>query len=144
MKTPPTQTGGFIALISILILSAVLLATTLSLAQFGIANRFFILNLEQKTASKKMAEACVQIARIKVYNDPTYTVTTPFSVTIAGSSCNIYSVYVPTGGSNTTIKTTAINGDTISNLCVVVNNTTGDFSSWKEAANFSGDRTACP
>jgi hypothetical protein len=121
---------GFIALISILILSAVLLATTLSLAQFGIANRFFILNLEQKAVSKKVAEACVQIARIKVYNDPTYTVSTPVSVAIAGGTCNIYTVTV--SGSNSSIKATSQNGDTISNLCVIVNNTTGDFTTWKE------------
>ena len=127
---------GFIALISILILSAVLLATTLSLAQFGIANRFFILNLEQKVSSKKLAEACVQIARIKAYNDPTYKVGTPVSVSIAGGTCSIYSVTANTpvsGQSN--IKTTAQDGETISNLCVVVDNTNGDFISWKELKN---------
>ena len=134
MKARHTQTGGFIALISILILSAVLLATTLSLAQFGIANRFFILNLEQKTASKKMAEACVHVVRIKAYNDPTYTISTPTSISIAGATCTIYAVTVT--GSNTTIKTKATNGDASTSLQVVENNTTGDFTSWQEVVTF--------
>ena len=96
--------NGFIALISILILSSVLLASTLALAQFGIANRFFILNLEQKSMSSKRAEACVEIARIKAYNNPSYT-TSAMSVTIGGGTCTLTSVAV--SGNTTTIKATA-------------------------------------
>ena len=138
-KKPNDQTGGFIALISILILSAVLLTSTISLAQFGIANRFFILNLEQKNASKKLAEACVQIARIKIYNDPAYTVSAPLSIGIAGSTCRIYTVAA--NGTVTEIRTTAHNGAAVSNLCATVNNTTGDFVSFKEMPNITD---TCP
>ena len=129
-----TNENGFIALISILILSAVLLVTTLSLAQFGIANRFFILDLEQKAASENIAEACIHIARIKAYNDPTYTITTPVSINIAGGSCAIFSVSV--SGVNTTIKTRATSGNSTTNLLVVVNNTDGSFVSWEQVGFF--------
>lgn len=129
MKKPSSQ-PGFIALISILIISAVLLATTLGLAQFGIANRFFILNLEQKASSKKLAEACVHIARIQAYNDPLYTRTTPLSVPVANGSCDIISI--TPNGSETAIVSRARTGDAITNLSVVVDNTDGDFLSWEE------------
>lgn len=124
---------GFIALISILILSSVLLASTLALAQFGIANRFFILNLEQKSMSEKRAEACVEIARIKAYNNPTYT-TSATSVTIGGGTCTLTSVAV--SGNTTTIKATATEGDTVSNLLVTVDNTTGNFTTFSEVGSF--------
>jgi len=125
---------GFIALISILILSAVLLVTTLGLAQFGIANRFFILNIEQKSASNRLAEACVHVARIKTYNDPTETITSAVSVPVADSTCTI--IALTPVGSNTTIKAKGQSGDAVTNLVVVVDNTTGDFTSWTEVSSF--------
>lgn len=115
-----------------MILSAVLLVTTLGLAQFGIANRFFILNLEQKASSKKLAEACVHIARIQTYNDPLFVRDTPLEVPIgdAGAKCTIVSV---TPNSNeTTLETSAQTGEAITNLSVLVDNTDGDFLSWEE------------
>jgi hypothetical protein len=128
--------NGFIALISILILSAVLLVTTLGLAQFGIANRFFILNLEQKASSKKLAEACVHIARIQTYNDPLLVRNTPLEVQIgdAGAKCTIVSI---TPNSNeTTLETSAQTGEAITNLSVLVDNTDGDFLSFEEIPTF--------
>ena len=68
MKRTSSKTNGFIALISILIVSSVLLVTTLSLAERGIAHRFFLLKHEQKSMSEQLAEACIHIARIKAYH----------------------------------------------------------------------------
>jgi hypothetical protein len=125
---------GFIALISILILSAVLLVTTFGLAQFGITNRFIILNLEQKASSEKLAEGCAYIARIKAYDDPTYTITTPFSIDIAKGSCTIYSVEI--SGNNSTIKVRADVAGAMTNFVVIVDRTTGDILSWEEVSSF--------
>jgi hypothetical protein len=136
-----TATSGFIALISILIVSAVLLATTLGLAQFGLANRFFIMHLEQKAASKNLAEGCVQMARIQAYNDPSYTDSLK-DVDIAEKTCTIHSV--TNSGSATTIKARATEGESISNLCVVVNNTDGSFTSWKEVPKLTNTANSCP
>jgi len=134
MKTSPAQ-SGFIALISILIISAVLLATTLSLAQFGIANRFFILNLEQKAASEKLAEACVHIARISAYNDPTYRVIPADNgyIEIAGGGCEIYSVSTNSG--ITIIEATASSSEAITNLSVETD-ANGNFTKWQEVSKF--------
>lgn len=126
--------SGFIALISILIVSAVLLATTLSLAQFGIANRFFILHLEEKVVSEKRAEACVHIARIAAYNDPLYEVSTPTSIQVADGTCNIVSVEADNDKS--TIEVTAESNGATTNYLVVVDNTDGTFLSWNEVETF--------
>jgi hypothetical protein len=106
------------------------LATTLSLAQFGIANRFFILALEQKATSEKLAEACVHIARISVYNDPAYVVDTPFAIDVAGGTCTIHSI--STNGTEATIKIKAASGKSFTNLSVTINPIDGDFLSWEE------------
>ena len=106
-----------------------LLATTLSLAQFGIASRYFILDLENKRASEKLAEACVQIARINVYNDFSYSVTRPgIKINVAGKECVIASV------SSGTITTQATSSNSITNLAVKVNSN-GDFTEWRELSN---------
>ena len=132
---------GFIALISILIISAVLLVTTLGLAQFGIANRFFILNLEQKSSSEKLAEACVHIARIQTYNDPLLVRNTSLEVPIGDGGAKCFIVSIAPNGSETTLKASAQTGEAVSNLCVVVNNTNGDFISWKELSKITD---SCP
>ncbi len=124
--------NGFIALISILILSAVLLVTTLGLAQFGIANRFFILNLEQKASSKKLAEACVHIARIQAYNDPLLVRDVPLEVQIGDDGAKCLIVSIAPNGSEATLETSAKTGEAVTNLSVIVDNTDGDFLSWEE------------
>jgi len=128
--------NGFIALISILIISAVLLATTLSLAQFGIANRYFILDLELKTVSKKLAEGCVEMARIQTYTDPSYTVlsTSPTLVPLAGKTCTIR--LVSRSGNNATIETVGISGSAVTNLRVTLDTRTGNYLSWTELPSF--------
>lgn len=139
MKKHSTQ-SGFIALISILIISAVLLATTLGLAQFGIANRFFILNLEQKTDSKRLAEACVQIARIYAYNDPARVVAPADNkyIKLTNGGCVIRSLSTDVSSHEVTIETIATSSDAITNLSVLVD-TTNDaysFKSWREVPRF--------
>jgi hypothetical protein len=125
---------GFIALISIMIMSVVLLATTLSLAQFGLASRFFILDLEHKSASEKLAEACVHTARISVYNDPLYNPTSPVTIPVGDKSCTILSVQP--NGNQSLVKVTATSGTATTNMQVLIDNTNGDFVSWNEVPTF--------
>ena len=99
---------GFIALISILILSSVLLASTLALAQFGIASRFFVLNLEQKAGSQKLAEACLELMRIRVYNNPSDTGLDTY--TIADGECTVESVNTNGNGNFSTVQVSAAVG----------------------------------
>lgn len=124
--------NGFIALIAIISMSVVLLTTTLSLAQFGIANRFFILNLEHKIASEKLSDACVHVARVSVYNDPLYTVSSahPVVIPILDSFCTITSITY--SGNESTIEVEAIQKDAYTQYRVVVDSSNGEFLSWEE------------
>ena len=134
MKRTSSKTNGFIALISILIVSSVLLVTTLSLAERGIAHRFFLLKDEQKSMSEQLAEACIHIARIKAYNDSGYTISVPESFPIGEETCSIHRV--TQAGNETTVEANAQVGHTITNLRVVLNHTQGDFISWEEVPRF--------
>jgi hypothetical protein len=129
-----TRQQGFIAFISILILSAALLVTTFGLAQFSIANRFIILNLEQKSSSENLAEACVHIARIKTYNDQTFSILSPQIINLTSGSCTINSLSVDEV--TTTIEVQATDHEATSNFIVKVNNSTGDFISWTQVTSF--------
>jgi len=64
---------GFIALISVIVITLVLLGTTASLATKGFLDRFNILEGEAKEISAGLAAACVESAQIKVARDSTYT-----------------------------------------------------------------------
>lgn len=98
---------GFIALISILILSSVLLASTLALAQFGIASRFFVLNLEQKAGSQKLAEGCLELMRVKVYNNPSYQTGPLDPYSMANGECRVMSVSANGSANYSTVRVSA-------------------------------------
>lgn len=115
--------------------SVVLLATTLSLAQFGLASRYFMLDLENKNESEKLADACVHIARIMVYNDPSYTTTAARTVSVGAEECTIMSIQNGVG-SNRVIRVRAAVRNAVTNLEVSVNSSTGAFTTWNELAAF--------
>jgi hypothetical protein len=129
-----TRQDGFIALISILVVSAVLLTSTLSLAQFGIANRFFVLNLEQKTTSAKAAEACLQMMRVKVYNNPNYTSNTRTTYTFPSTSCDVISA--TSSGSVSSVRVSGKSGDAVTNLWALIDNNTGSTTRVLEYGSF--------
>ena len=125
--------GGFIALISVIILGFVLLATVLMLGNRSIGTRFLLLDLERKDQSRALAEGCVQVAIIAIVNDPAYCVnsisclTVPsVFVSVGSGTCTIVSV------SSGTIKTTASVSGATTNLVVEWDITNERISSWKE------------
>jgi hypothetical protein len=137
MNTPHHNSSrGFVALISIIMLSVVLLATTLSLAQFGLANRYFLLDLENKNRSEKLAEACVHMARISIYNDPLYDENS-LTIPVGDDECTIVSVDAdsPSSGEST-IQARGQSNDSITNVEVVITASNGEFQSWREVSSF--------
>lgn len=131
---------GFIALISVLIISVTLLGAVISLAQYGIMNRYALLYLEHKAASYSLAEACVERARILVVNNPDYNNTTPETKNVSGATpilgnpeCTIHSVLAdnPSAGESW-IRTTAEWNDARTNLSVQVDQDTGNITYFKE------------
>lgn len=63
---------GFVALISVIIITLILLVTTTTLSLTGFLNRFNILEGEAKEISTGLAAACVESAQIKIARDSTY------------------------------------------------------------------------
>lgn len=127
---------GFIALISILILSFVLLVAVLSLAQFGITSRLFLLDLENKSASEQLAAGCVQVAIIATVNDPLYTLTTPVPITIDEENergCVLVSVTPnrPTTNISTIQASSTVSGAT-TNFEVEWDTVDEEIDSWRE------------
>ncbi len=88
----PKNNTGFIALVSAVIISVVLLliATNLSITSFY--SRSNILDSELKEKSLALAEACADTAILKLANNPTYTSSTNESVNVNGDNCIIQSV----------------------------------------------------
>jgi len=60
------KNSGFIALISVIVITLVLLVTTASLATKGFLDRFNILEGEAKETSAGLSAACVEAARVSV------------------------------------------------------------------------------
>ena len=126
--SPKKSDKGFIALISAIIISTVLLlvATTASLT--GFYGRSNILDSEFKTKSETLAEACVEITLLELANNPLYLGNA--TSTVGSEKC--YVGVVSTSGGQKTFKTQGIYGNFYTNLEITVN--TGDLAviSWVE------------
>ncbi|OGY61668.1 MAG: hypothetical protein A3G58_00775 [Candidatus Colwellbacteria bacterium RIFCSPLOWO2_12_FULL_46_17] len=68
------KNNGFIALISVIVITMILLGVTATLGMKGFLDRFNILEGEAKETSAGLAAACVEAARIKIADEgSTYT-----------------------------------------------------------------------
>ncbi len=125
--------AGFIALMSAIIISVVLLllVTTGSLA--GFFGRFNALDSELKERSFAAADACVDIALLAVANDPTYAgnATSTLSAT---DSC--YVGPVTSAGGQKSFETRSYFNNSYTNLAVSIDANTLTVNSWQEVANF--------
>jgi len=63
---------GFIALISVVIISFVLLLVATTLGLKGFFSRFNILDSESKAKSSELANGCIETARLKLVNNNSY------------------------------------------------------------------------
>lgn len=123
---------GFMAIVTVLIVGLVFLFAVISLGRLSIAGRFLLLTVEDKVQSEESAEACVQIARIYITNDPSYAGAS-VPVSFKKVSCTIVSVVpnTPSAGQSRIRTKAVVNGST-TNFNVVVNMTTGAIVSWTE------------
>ncbi len=83
--------NGFVALMSAIIISVVLLLLATSLSLTGFYDRSNILDRELKEKSSALAEACVDTAILKLANDPTYSGNEIITVS-GGETCRIESI----------------------------------------------------
>jgi Tfp pilus assembly protein PilV len=124
--------GGYIALISAVTISAILLAITAALGYTAFFARYNMLDSEYKEMGSALAEACAETALLKLANDSTYTGNEV--VTVSSSPCTIRPVSV--SGGQVTIEVQSIIQNTYTNLEVVAASGTLGIISWQEIANF--------
>lgn len=125
--------GGFIALISSIIISVLLLTIVVALNLTGFLGRFNILDSELKERSLSLAEGCVDIALLNLARNPNYT--GGATVNVGDDSCNIQAIQddTPMMG-ETTIKTKSVFRKAVTNLEIVADSGNLSIVSWKECA----------
>jgi hypothetical protein len=129
------QERGFIALISVIILSAILLLAITSSGLASLFSRFNLLDAELKERSEAAADACTDIGLLQLATNPSflggvYTLNTL-------DECRVGKVTSVGGGSQYQFFVQATSSKTaVTNLQVVADQ--GDFSivSWREIATY--------
>lgn len=132
MKTVREYHSGFIALITAIVFSVILMVVAITLSTTGYFTRGQILDAEHKEHSRSLAEACVDVALLKLVANPLYA--GGETIPVSSSACVISSV-IPSG-SNFIIATTAGFPDStngaVTRLSVVASKSTLAISSWTE------------
>lgn len=132
MKTHTPQ-NGFIALMSAMLISVALLTLMISVSFEGYYGRFAILDSELKETSVSLAEACVNIAILRLAQGNEFTGTVP----VGDNECEIVDINTVSG--NYVIEAQGVYKDAYTNLEVEID---PDFFpethivSWVEVPNF--------
>jgi len=140
IKVPKTGQDGYIALISVIIISLLLITVITALSTINYFSRYNILENEYKERSSGLAEGCVDYALGELAANPAYATTSPQSIAIGSDTCNLMSVTPPQSGQSTTTivtqgfypATTPLKSYT--NLTVVVDSNL-QVTSWQETPN---------
>lgn len=123
------KNSGFAALMSAIIISVILVLIMTNLGLTGFYSRADILDSELKDRSSALAEACVDIAILKLASNFSYT--GGEIITVSGSdTCTIHSI---NGSTDPIIITTkAIFQNATTNLSVKLNKSDLSVVSWEE------------
>jgi len=131
--------SGFVALITAIILSFILILVTTTLSQNSFLTRSILLDSEYKERSVALAEACFDIARLKLANNRDYILVTPddTNISVGGNICSIYSLSpnILPRSFPITIRTQGVINDIYTNLEVEINSDY-DIISWTEVVSF--------
>lgn len=136
----PNYQSGYIALVSVIIMSAVLLLLIVAVSGTSVLSRLNVLTYQYKEVSRGLADGCVDAALLRLINNSGYSPSNE-AVLVGSQSCTIVSV-TPSGGQNI-IQVQGIypatgNGRSYTNLQVRVTVSTGSLviHSWEEVAHF--------
>jgi len=127
--------NGYVALMSVIIISAilVLMATTASFR--GFYGRYNVLESEFKERSLAIAEACADTALLYLASNVNYYDLAGGTVSISGYTCTISQTGVPAAGQKR-FKTQAIFQNAYTNLEITIDTSDISIVSWKEIPNF--------
>ncbi|MGC9602181.1 MAG: hypothetical protein ABSE76_00340 [Minisyncoccia bacterium] len=99
---------GFIALMSVIILSAVLLGMAATASTAGFFARFSALDKEYKKSALGLADSCANVALLTLAQNYAYTPTLPVVVSLDSDTCTIQSITnlgAPSASSRTVLIT---------------------------------------
>ena len=128
------QERGFVALISVIIIGAVLLAVVIGASLTGFYSRYNVLDFELKERSASAADACANQALLELANDATYAGGTTLSLNSL-DTCHVGPVTL-VGTGEKSIRIQATSSDAVTNLFVVVNTSDLSIASWREVPNY--------
>ena len=128
--------SGYMALISAIIISVLLITISIVLSTSSFFSRFNVADGEYKKRSSNLAEACVDSALGKLAQNSLYAPAPGGDIVSVGSdACTIFSV--TTAGGQTTIKTKAafpasLPQSAVTNLQIIVDSDSFSLISWQE------------
>lgn len=125
-----TSSSGFIALMSAIIISFVLLTVATTAGLTGYFERTNILDSELKDRSVSAADACADQAFLILANDPSYTGLSVLTLN-ALDACR-----VQIGGGAPNIKIQATSSKAVTNLYINYNTSTHAVAKWQEVPTF--------
>ena len=115
------------------ILIAVLLFTiTITVGMEGFFGRSHVLDAEEKTKSRALAEACIRVGLLKLAVNPAYTGSE--TIAVGGDSCDIRPVAILGGAYR--IETQGVSRDAYTNIRIFAGPALFSISSWEELAAF--------
>lgn len=126
--------SGYIALISVILVSAIGVAIMLSVISTGISATKTDFSLQQSGSARSLASSCAEEALQKIVE--TGTTSGSANLTLASGTC-AYAI-TSINGQNITINSTGMLGTVTSKIKVVIATTTPavTLSSWQEVADF--------
>ncbi len=120
---------GYIALVSAIIISLLLMAVAFALSFSSYFSRFNITDSSTKEISLSLAESCVDKALLSLAQNSSYGGNE--TITVDGTkNCSI--LPVETNGSQKTVKTSAVFQQATANIKVIVNLPAFTIVSWEE------------
>lgn len=128
---------GFVALASVIILSAILLVIAVVGGLRGFYARSDMLDAESKERSSALADGCADTVLARLANDPTYptSATLPETIAIDGASCQIIGVQNP-GGNPRIFQIQGVYGNAYTDIMMTVDSATLSIPSWQEVPHF--------
>ncbi|MFH1346922.1 MAG: hypothetical protein ABIH10_01585 [Spirochaetota bacterium] len=123
---------GYIAIISTIIISILLMTITLTVSSMGFFSRVNILDAEFKELSFALAEACVETALLKLSWNKSYNGNE--NISVGEYQCSI--LPIETVSSQKIIKTKAIFLKATTNLKITVQESNLLIIFWEEIAKF--------
>ena len=126
---------GYIALISVILMSALGLGIMLSVIASGVNASRTDFSLQQSGAARSLASSCAEEALEKILE--TSTTSSSGNLTIGSGTCS-YLITATSSGQTIIISSTGVLGTVTSKIKVVLATTTPGItlSSWEEVADF--------